>query len=408
MSETENLDEFRARARAWLAANMELRSAHPDGVVHNYDFDRPLQQRLFDAGFAGIAFPKEYGGAGLTLEYQRAFADEAAEYVMPTSYMVTIGMLGATLLDHGSEVLKQRHLPRILRGDEIWVQLLSEPSSGSDMAGARTRVDRDGDRWVVNGAKIWTTDGSVADYGMCLARTDWEVPKHQGLSMFAVPFKAEGVTITPIVGNAGGPTHFCQEFFDDVSLPLENLIGELGNGWEIAQSLLGHERNATAGLSHGIGLAAGGEEAADGLDDMIEDARRSGASNDPAVRQALAAAFVDVTVARQLNERMKSGMSSGKLVGQWGSLPKLGMGVDSPNRALLGLVVAGCDGVIWDDDVADGGRAGRDWLGSRRIAIAGGTNEMQRNIISERLLGLPREASADRGVPFREIANRRS
>jgi alkylation response protein AidB-like acyl-CoA dehydrogenase len=400
---SESVDDFRVRARDWLAQNMEKRALHPDGVAHGYESDHPLQQRLFEGGFAGIAFPREYGGAGLTLEHQRAFADEAAGYVMPASYTVSIGMLGATLLDHGSEFLKKTHLPAILRGDETWVQLLSEPGSGSDMAAARTRADLDGDQWALNGSKIWTTHGNLATHGMCLARTNWDVPKHAGLSMFAVPLASDGVTITPIVNNTGLESHFCQEFFDNVALPAENLIGDAGNGWAIAQTLLRHERNATAGLGHGIGLGGPSGEAAAGVEPMIEDARRSGAGNNPAVRQAVAATFVAVTVASQLSERLKSGMSTGKLVGQWGSLPKLGMGVDEPEQALAGLAVAGSDGVIWDDEDPQGGRPGYDWLGSRRISIAGGTNEMQRNIISERLLDLPREGSADRGIPFREV-----
>lgn len=400
---SESIDDFRVRARDWLARNMDKRSLHPDGVVHDYESDHALQQRLFEGGFAGIAFPREYGGAGLTFDHQQAFADEAADYVMPASYMVSIGMLGATLLDHGSEFLKNKHLPAILRGDEIWVQLLSEPSSGSDMAAARTRADLDGEQWALNGSKMWTTHGSLATHGMCLARTDWDVPKHAGLSMFAVPLKSDGVTITPIVSNTGLESHFCQEFFDNVALPFEDLIGEAGNGWSIAQTLLRHERNATAGLTHGIGLGGSSEEAAAGVEEMIADARRTGAGNNPAVRQAVAAAFVAVTVAAQLSARLKSGMSTGNLVGQWGSLPKLGMGIDAPQQALIGLAVAGCEGVIWDDQDPHGGRAGYEWLGSRRIAIAGGTNEMQRNIISERLLDLPRDASADRGIPFREV-----
>ena len=173
--------------------------------------------------------------------------------------MVSIGMMAATLLDHGSELLKQRHLPRMLRGDEEWMQLLSEPSGGSDMAGALTRLTRDGDTYILNGSKMWSSGAAQADYGLCLARTDWDVPKHRGLSMIVVPLKdTPGLTIDPIRAVTGVDGHFCTEFFDDIQLPAENLVGEENQGWAVAQRLLYHERLATAGAGHGYGLGCGG------------------------------------------------------------------------------------------------------------------------------------------------------
>ncbi len=267
----ETPEQFRARARAFVQANLE-----------RYDPDNPrqldeeqakqLQSRIFDAGFAGIAVPTDYGGAGLTLEHQKVWAEEVDGYVVPAALCVSIGMLGITLLDHGSETLKARHIPRILRGDEVWIQLLSEPSGGSDMAAVMTRATRDGDIWIINGAKIWSTGAGSADYGMCLARTNWDAPKHKGLSMFAVPLKDPSVTIEPIVGSEGGPAHFFQEYFDDVALPVDHLIGQENEGWSVAHGLLFHERNATAGVGHGLGLGGGhgdGLSDSDGVEDLV-------------------------------------------------------------------------------------------------------------------------------------------
>jgi len=404
--ELEGLASFRERARAFIKATLPKLGSTGELPMAEH---KALQAAIFDAGFAGIAFPKEYGGAGLTLEHQQVWAEEVEGHVVPTGLYVSIGMLGPTLLDHGSEELKRRHLPRILRGDEVWIQLLSEPSGGSDMAGVMTRATRDGDTWVINGAKMWSTGAGSADYGMCLARTDWEQPKHQGLSMFAVPLKAPKVTIEPIVGIDGGRAHFFQEYFDDVVIPAENLIGEENQGWSVAHTLLFHERNATAGVGHGLGLGGGrggGEsEGGTGVEDLKRYAAKAGTLQDAASRRLIAEAYVAEKARQHAGERVTVGMRTGAFKGDWGSLLKLGLALDTLRRGEIGVVLAGADGVIWTDD--GGGDAGRAWLGARSISIAGGTNEMQRNIVSERLLGMPREPAVDRDIPFSEVVRRR-
>jgi alkylation response protein AidB-like acyl-CoA dehydrogenase len=404
---TESLDTFGARARAWIEATLP--------PADDMDLtDQELQAVLFDAGFAGIAFPKEYGGAGLTLEHQKVFFDTAEQLGkrVPAGYMVSIGMLAPTLLDHGSEEIKLRHLPRILRGDEEWMQLLSEPSGGSDMAGALTRLTRDGDTFVLNGSKMWSSGAAQADYGLCLARTDWDVPKHRGLSTIAVPLKGTpGLTIDPIRAVSGRPGHFCTEFFDNIVLPAENLVGEMNGGWAVAQTLLFYERLATAGAGHGYGLGVAGAGESGyggrGMRSLIEAAQARNAADSGAIRQQIASAYVERTVARYASDRVMTGQRTGHYKGQWGSLLKLHLGADSPQQAKIGLAVHGADGVIWDGDelIVDG--PGDMWLGSRGISIAGGSNEMQRNIVSERLLGLPREPSFDRDIPFNEVIRNR-
>jgi alkylation response protein AidB-like acyl-CoA dehydrogenase len=408
VEELESLDDFGERARTWIEENLpEAGDISPT--------DRELQAMIFDAGFAGIAFPKEYGGAGLTPQHQKVFFDTAARLGkrVPAGYMVSIGMLGPTLLEHASETLKLRHLPRILRGDEEWMQLLSEPSGGSDMAGALTRLTRDGDTYVLNGSKMWSSGAMQADYGLCLARTDWDVPKHRGLSTIAVPLQGTpGLTVDPIRSVSGLPGHFCTEFFDNIVLPAENLVGEENQGWGVAQTLLYWERLATAGGGHGYGLGGAGAGEGGlrpgGMRELLDAARARGAIDAGAVRQQIAESYIERTVARCANERVMVGQRTGHYQGQWGSLLKLHLGVDTPRQAKIALAVHGADGVIWDGHEQVTGRPGEMWLNARGISIAGGSNEMQRNIVSERLLGLPREPSFDRDIPFNEVLRNRS
>ncbi len=405
----EDIEDFRRRAQAWIRENLVLETGEPTGPrgAEARQRDRDLQRMIFDAGFAGLAIPTEYGGAGLSLEHQRVWAAEAEGYATPKGYMVSIGMMLPTLLDHGNETLKRRHIPRMLRGDEIWIQLLSEPSGGSDMAGALTKAVRRSDSYLINGSKMWSSGADTADYGMCLARIDWDAPKHRGLGMFAIPLRAKGVTIEPIIPVTGGPAHFFIEYFDDVEIPRENLIGGEGDGWTVAQRLLFHERNATAGVGYGYGLGGGSSEGSTSWrKDIVRLAKASEVAGDPATAQLIAEDYVNMVVARQLGERINTGMRMGLLQGHWGSLLKLGMGIDTPFNAEVALAVCGADGVVWTDGEAPGD-VGLNWLSCRGISIAGGSNEIQRNIVSERLLGLPREPGDDKSLPFSELLKRR-
>jgi alkylation response protein AidB-like acyl-CoA dehydrogenase len=401
----ESVEAFRARASEWIAANLPASDGEP--VDH-----RVLQERLYAAGFAGIGFPTEYGGAGLSTEHQKAFFDEVERLgcQAPTRYQVSIGMLAPTLLDHATHEAKLRFLPALLRGDDVWIQLLSEPSGGSDMASATTRLTRDGDTFVLTGAKVWSSGAHEADHGLCLCRLDWSAPKHAGLVMVAVPLKATpGITIQRIRAVTGELGHFCEVFFDEVVLPAGNLIGGEGEGWSVAQTLLRHERNAVGSI--GLGYLgprprseAPGKVKVPSPGEMAATAHAHGV--DDAVTDLLADAYVESVVRPLTSARISTGLRVGSHKGQWGSLSKLQASSVAHDAARFALALDGADGVIWDGDEVELENSGTEWLGIRRATLAGGTSEIQRNIISERLLDLPREPAGDRDVPFREVVRR--
>ena len=247
MTNHETIASFRARAASWIDRRLP---AWGDDHVDS----RELQCLMFEHGFAGIAFPAEYGGAGFTLEHQKAFFDIAAalDRQVPTTNSVSIGDAWSDdsrpWLARGQAAFP----PPLLHGDELWIQLLSEPRGGSDMAGSITRLTRDGDTYILNGSKMWSSGAHESDYGLCLCRSDWDVPKHQGLSMIAVPLRhARGIAIQQTRSATGELGQFCEEFFDDVMLPLDNLIGAENQGWAVAQTLLLHERNAVGNIGYG-------------------------------------------------------------------------------------------------------------------------------------------------------------
>ncbi len=405
-SDMEPVDEFRARAREWLKENMPPecnglgRRSRPGGWEH----DRGLQRRLWDGGFAGICFPAEYGGLGLSRDHQRAFTEESLPYDMPYALNVpTFGILGATLVDYGTPEQKARHLPKMLRGDEVWVQFLSEPSGGSDLAGCLTRADRDGDVFVLNGSKIWSSGAADADYAMCLARTNWDVPKHRGLTMFIMKIHQPGVTVERI-RQVDGSMEFCQEFFDDVLLPASDVVGDVDDGWTVASRLLVHERMAVGGGSPYTSGRAGSSDADDG-DMLVDVVRAAGREGDPLARQLLAEAHARRVVQRALADRLTRGMASGAVPAPAGAIMKLFAATNVMRRAEIGLELAGPDAVVWPpaDDLPVGAQLGTYTLGRQGMSLGGGSNEMQRNIISERVLGLPREMAEDRDIPYREV-----
>ena len=407
MSETslEPVEDFRRRARAWLAESMPLGPAPADrGDPGRRDVERMLQRRLWDGGFAGICFPSDYGGLGLTVEHQQAFTRESVPYDMPLSLNVpTLGILAATLVDFGTHEQKLRHLPAILRGEELWVQFLSEPSGGSDLAGVLTRADRDGDLFILNGSKIWSSAAFASDYALCLARSNWDVPKHRGLTMLILKIHQPGIQIEQI-RQVDGSMEFCQEFFDDVPVPVADVLGDIDDGWTVASRLLVHERNAVGGSSPYTNGGLAGDHSRSSADDLIEMARARGRSADPRARQLVAEAHLRQVVGSQLIGRITQGVTRGTMPAPAGSILKLYSATNVMRRYEIGLELAGEAAAAWPADSAPvARRLSEATLWRQGLSLGGGSNEIQRNIISERVLGMPREFAADREVPYRDV-----
>jgi len=400
------LEDYRREARAWLSANLRRREGpDPDRGVDDYTpevmaANRALQRRLFEAGYAGITWPREYGGQGLPAAYESAFVEEAAGYVLPDFGALTITTFYVcvpTMLAHAPPGFLRGFVPRVLAGEQLVCQFFSEPSSGSDLAGARTRAVRDGDQWVLNGQKIWSTFAHRADSGMCLARTDPSVPKHQGLTWFLVPCDAPGLTIRPI-RQINEVAEFCEEFFDDVVVPDSNRLCEVNAGWPVTQTMFVMERGAGR-PEDDTPLEGPGPLAPD----LVQLARGSGRLDDPIVRQKLAWAHTTDFVGRALGARIAQLGRLGRLNPGVASYVKLFRGTYSPMRARLAVEIGGAAAMTWDPADDEGADAALAYLRGRGASIAGGTNETQRNVIGERALGLPREPSFDTRKPFSDV-----
>jgi alkylation response protein AidB-like acyl-CoA dehydrogenase len=405
----ESVDAFATRARSWLAENMPR--VPPDyspragrGDESAWLRARELQRQLHEGGFAGICFPREYGGLGLDFAYQEAFNVESAGYEMPLILNVpTFAICCAALLDAGTETQKRQHISAALRGDEVLVQLLSEPSGGSDLAGLITRADRDGDGWIINGAKTWSTSAFAADYGLLLARTDPTMPKHDGLTMFVVPIKAPGVTMRRIK-QVDGTDEFCEEFFDGLRLDADAVIGEVNNGWDVTSRLLHHERRAVGqGSEFASGL--GRERSEDFFGKVTAIAE---AADDPAIDDKIGRVLARRMVRDCLIDQVTVAMRSGALPPAAGSILRLFHSNMTFLEVDTALDIAGPLGVVDLEEPDDLVAIGERYLSRQSVALGGGSDEMARNIISERVLGFPREYAADRGVPFNEVKHNRS
>ncbi len=400
---SESVPAFRERARAWLARNLppDTGALWALGDMERWDRARELQRQLFDAGFAGLCFPEAYGGRGLSVAHQRAFEAESEGYEMPTPLDIpTFGIIAATLLDFGTETQKERHLPRILRGEEIWVQLLSEPTGGSDLASVLTRATPKGDHFLLSGSKVWSSGAYAADYGLCVCRTNWDVPKHDGISVLIVKMDAPGVTVDRIRGVAGDD-EFCQEFFDDVRIPADDVVGEVDAGWTVVRGLLGHERNSMGSASP---YAPGPSRviAPNAKTELVGLARLRGLAKDPRARQLVAEAHVLGLVQGQTARRVTGAMTRGELPPPAGAILRLMGARHAVRRTDIALELAGDGAGVWHEGDAEG-LVGTRYLARQGSELGGGSTEIQRNIVSERVLGMPREPAADRGVPFNQV-----
>jgi alkylation response protein AidB-like acyl-CoA dehydrogenase len=411
-----DLHDYRLAAREWLAAHMAPLPLRADGGYEDLDGLEPspdrirrareLQRILFDGGWAGITYPKAYGGQGLTLEHEAVFLDEAEPYEMPTRiFAYSLNILGPTLVAFGTEAQKARHVPPMLAGDEMWVQLLSEPSGGSDLAGMLTRAERQGDTYVLNGQKIWSTGAQHADYALCAARTRWDVPKHRGISMFIVDLTAPGVDIRPIRQINGG-SEFCEEFLTDVVVPASNLVGEENDGWRVTRGLIEIEHEY-------VGRSGdGGQQQPGGVEDLVALARARGLAADQGTRRLIADLHARRLVQAHVTARIAGAMETGERDKSYGGVLKLTSTTYLQRRSEIALAIAGTRGVAWPvgttGDTEPGDRTWSEFfLTARSFSIAGGTTEVQRNNVGERALGLPREPSLDHDVSFDQVRRSR-
>lgn len=391
-SETDT--KFRSQLRQWLADTLPKGWGktifEPDDEDENARFRADWERKLFEGGWSGIAWPKKYGGRGATLVEQGIFAEEMARARAPEGLnIIGRNLVGSTLLHHGTEAQRERYLPKILSGEEIWCQGFSEPNAGSDLASVRCQAVRDGDHFVVNGQKIWTSYAQYSSWCILLARTDTSLPKHRGISFLLVDMRSPGITIRPLK-QISGESEFNETFFDNVAVPAENLVGELNGGWKIAMTTLAYERGPEDALGRQIRFK---QE----LDRLLETAsglrRGSGlAIDDPAIRQRLAKAVVEIELMRLNCLRSFSKALKGAPRGPEASINKLYWSHVTQNMYETALETIGPLAPLTGPDPLSpaGGRFQMSFLQSRAFTIYSGSSEIQRNIIAERVLGLPK------------------
>jgi alkylation response protein AidB-like acyl-CoA dehydrogenase len=397
---------FRAETRAWLAANAEekrsgfetwqSRYAGRDGW-EGLERAKAFQRKKAEAGFAALHWPVEWGGRALSPIYQVIYGQEEARYLVPRGYFeIGLGMCMPTLFAYATEEQKRRFAPAALRGDEVWCQLFSEPAAGSDLAGLRTRAVREGDQWVVNGQKIWTSGAHWADWAILVARSDPKAPKHKGLTFFFLSMKSPGVE-TRRIKQISGASHFNEVYFTDVRIPDRQRLGGVGGGWGVAMTTLMNERLTT------------GETRGPDFDEVFDLARHVELEDGPAIRNAavrerLADFYVKTQGVRLTRFRTMTALSRGETPGPENSIGKLVNAPKAQEIASFALDLLDMGGVVMDKELAPMRAAFQESLlttpGAR---IAAGTDEILRNIIAERVLGLPQDVRVDRDLPFDQL-----
>ncbi|MBL8776996.1 MAG: acyl-CoA dehydrogenase family protein [Acidimicrobiales bacterium] len=410
-----SLDDFRAEAIAFLDANAEPRDTDQrfvwgegdDELALFEEVDPEVEQRQlaeakawrakrFDAGLGYISGPAQYGGRALPAAYDRAYAQLEAKYAVPDQsfFGIGLGMVAPTILAHATDVVKDAYLAKMYRGDLVGAQLFSEPGAGSDLAGLQTKAVRDGDEWVVTGQKVWTSGAQYSDIGEVICRTDADLPKHKGLTGFVVDMHAPGVEVVPLRQMTGGAS-FNEVFFNEVRVPDDHRLGDVNQGWTVALTTLMNERASIgAGGGGGLGLANSVR--------LAEMLRHFGLDQDPVHRQALADLYIKFQVAKFTNQRALDKIKAGQAPGPEMSIAKMAL---TQNLTQTADFVAG---VLGPRLVADTGEWGTyAWsqfvLGTPGMRIAGGTDEVLRNIVGERVLGLPKDAGIDSTTPFKDL-----
>lgn len=385
---------FRAEARAWLEANAPKDLGTPANETEGLARAKEWQAKRAAAGFAKVTWPKEFGGRAGTPIQQVIYNQEEGKFNVPGGFFdIGLGMCIPTLMTYGRPEALKRYVGPALRGEEVWCQLFSEPSAGSDVAGLRTRAEKDGDDWVINGQKVWTSGAHYSDYGILLTRTNPDVPKHKGLTMFYISMKAPGVTVKPIKQINGG-ANFNEVFFNDLRIPDSQRLGEVGDGWKVALTTLMHERLAVGG-----GAGARGPDARE----LLELARTTELEDGPAIRNAaVREKIADIHVRTQglkyTTYRTMTALSRGQQPGPEASIGKIVSAPKLQDVAGFGMDLQGEAGVVMSADA----EFQQSYMWAPGLRIAGGTDEILKNIIAERVLGLPGDIRVDKDLAFKD------
>lgn len=395
------LAAFRAEVREFLEANAEPRRGDERDWSRNgaaidpevaADYRRRChewQQLLADTGWAGLTWPEEFGGRGLSAAHSIVFNQELAKFDATAGFITAAqALVGPTLMKHGTPEHQQRYLAKLLAGEESWCQLFSEPGAGSDLASLATRAVRDGEDWVVNGQKVWTSSAQHADYGILVARTDPDLPKHLGLTFFIVDMRSPGIEVRELI-QAQGVAHFNEVFLSDVRIPDSNRVGEVGEGWKVTRTTLKNESSMISGAGQASGFSA-----------VLASARSHHRTDDPIVRNELAKVFTNENIMKWMGWRNQTAVMTGRYdLMLHGSLLKNFFTRSLSHRVELAVDLQGPEGMLWHDAEGDGF-----WqyqcLNQFASRIGGGTEEVHRNNLGEQVLGLPREPSTDREVPW--------
>jgi acyl-CoA dehydrogenase len=399
---------WREEISKWLDANASRLPEGEESVVNLLgeeeedegafvERSKAWQKKLYEAGYAAITWPKAFGGRDASPMQSFILGQEMGKYDVPAGvYTIGLGMIGPTIMTHGTEEQKERFLPKMLEGSEIWCQLWSEPNAGSDVASLETRAERSGDEWILNGQKVWTTGAHFCDWGLIIARTDLDAPKHRGITCFIVDMHAAGVEVRPL-RQINGAAGFNEVFFSDVRVPDTQRVGDVNDGWRVALTTLMNERFAI-----GVGGGSGGSLMP--LFTLAKKTKSNGATafDDASVRQDLATAYIAGRLLSLTGFRSLTKIAKGGIPGPEGSAMKLVSTKLASQLADTASKILGQESVLLGDEAPDAGAWANAWLTAPGIHIAGGTDEIMKNIIGERVLGLPKEPQVDKDVPFRE------
>ena len=375
---------FRSELRSWLEANLPdgWRELSPSRTRWNADVSREWSKKLYEAGYVGLTWPKEYGGRAAPYTHQAVFLEEMVRAEAPEHIgVIGLGMAGPTIISHGTDEQKDRHLAKILSGEEVWCQGFSEPGSGSDLASLRTKAVRDNGHYVVNGQKVWSSFAHIADWCILLVRTDPDAKKHQGITYLLVDMHSDGVDVRPLNQMSGEP-EFNEIFFSDVRVPIENVLGEVNAGWGVAMTTLLHERGTL-----GFALTSRLEVA---MNKVLTLAHETGAERDPLIRDRIARHWIELQGLKFTNYRALTTLVKTGVPGPEGSIAKLFWSESNQRLTKLALEIMGPRAQLDGDEGIWDGYWQYQQLRSRGNTIEAGTSEVLRNIIAERVLGLPR------------------